>query len=350
MSRFISIYNLQLNKVPRNNQFTSTNCHEMVKKVRNRNLSFQKILTCVFVILLGFFIYHFKQNYEITSKSVKIDPPKYWLYHNYNHSWIFSSVENVLKRMGVEKIEMKMDYDELVHMEWNLLWTYDYHGQLPIDYSKLLYHQKINHIPGNYVIITKDIMSIQAKSKYVPKAFNESDKLLEYAAMYPQKKFVQKFHSNRGVLLRNASDIIFDLSEKSALFRYFAQEFVEDPLLFEGHKFDFGVYVVITSVNPLRIYYYTKNILLRFCSLPYDPNNFDNVDSYVISDVCLFSWDFPKLQMYHDQIYSYKEAISLYFTEKGYNMSAVWMQVEDCIKTIVLANEHTFIEAVRNQF
>lgn len=304
----------------------------------------------MFVILFGFFVYYFNENYEIKPKSLKLESPKYWVHHKYNQSWIFSCVENVLKRMGMEKVEMKEDENGMFHMDWDLLWSYDYHGQLPLDYRKLLYHQKINHIPGNYVIVTKDIMSIQANSKYVPKAFNDSDKLLEYAARYPEKKFVQKFHSNRGVLLRNASDIIFDISSKSALFRYFAQEFIEDPLLFEGHKFDFGVYVVITSVNPLRIHYYTKNILLRFCKLPYDPSNFDNVDSYVIGDVCLFSWDFPKLQMYHDQTYTYKEAMSLYFTKKGYNMSAVWMQVEDCIRKIVLANEHSFIEAVRNQF
>lgn len=342
-----------LNKVTRINQLIFENCREMKrnKYKRNKYLSSQrKGLSCVFVILLGFIVYYFKENYEIRLKSVEIDPPKYWLYQSYNNSWIFSSVENVLKRMGVEKIEMNVDENELFHMEWNLLWTYDYHGQLPIDFSKLLYHQKINHIPGNYVIVTKDILSICANSKYIPKAFNESDKLLEYAAKYPEKKFVQKFHSNRGVLLKNASDIIFDISAKSALFRYFAQEFVEDPLLFEGHKFDFGVYVVITSVNPLRIHYYTKNILLRFCRLPYDPNNFENVDSYVISNVCLFSWDFPKLQMYNNHTYTYKEAFSLYLTKKGYNMSVVWFQVEDCIRTIVLANEHHFIEAVRNEF
>lgn len=34
----------------------------------------------------------------------------------------------------------------------------------------------------------------------------------------------------------------------------FIQEFIANPLLFNGYKFDIGVYVVITSVLPLRIY------------------------------------------------------------------------------------------------
>ncbi len=34
----------------------------------------------------------------------------------------------------------------------------------------------------------------------------------------------------------------------------FLQEFISNPLLIDGYKFDIGVYVVITSVKPLRIY------------------------------------------------------------------------------------------------
>ena len=34
----------------------------------------------------------------------------------------------------------------------------------------------------------------------------------------------------------------------------FVQEFVRDPLLVGGHKFDVGIYAVVTSIQPLRIY------------------------------------------------------------------------------------------------
>ncbi len=37
-------------------------------------------------------------------------------------------------------------------------------------------------------------------------------------------------------------------------FGSFSQEFVTNPLLVSGHKFDIGVYTVITSIDPLRIY------------------------------------------------------------------------------------------------
>jgi hypothetical protein len=43
----------------------------------------------------------------------------------------------------------------------------------------------------------------------------------------------------------------------------FLQEFVSRPLLVSGHKFDIGVYTIITSVDPLRIYKYNGDVLFR---------------------------------------------------------------------------------------
>ena len=44
------------------------------------------------------------------------------------------------------------------------------------------------------------------------------------------------------------------LSDDQAQEKKFIQQLVADPLLIDGHKFEIGVYVVITSIDPMRLY------------------------------------------------------------------------------------------------
>ena len=45
------------------------------------------------------------------------------------------------------------------------------------------------------------------------------------------------------------------------------QRFISNPLLLNNHKFDFRIYILIASVNPLIVYYhdgFTRNSLLNY--------------------------------------------------------------------------------------
>lgn len=267
--------------------------------------------------------------------------PKYWFYMGRQYMWIFFSVDNVLQRLGLEKIEVDIKHGEKVHNDWDLLWSYDYHNEIPLDFKNIKYHQRINHIPGNFVLTMKDNFAVNTDSKYVPKAFNDTEKLKAYAAANPGKKFLQKLWSNRGIVLKKVEEMNFDVFGPG--YKYFGQEFIENPLLIDGYKFDFGIYVLVSSVNPLRIYFYEKNTLIRLCAEKYDPNNFTNVDTYVISDACIFPWDLDALSVYYNQSYTYKESLNAYLTKKGYEVGRIWTQVEDCIRETVVSKEENFI-------
>ena len=57
-----------------------------------------------------------------------------------------------------------------------------------------------------------------------------------------------------------------------------ASEYIGNPLLIEGYKFDLRVYVAITSFNPLRVYIYDEG-LTRFATAKYYSNNPKNKNS-----------------------------------------------------------------------
>jgi len=72
------------------------------------------------------------------------------------------------------------------------------------------------------------------------------------------------------------------MSEKSVICKY-----ISNPLLVNGHKFDLRIYVLITSIDPLRIYVFNEG-LARFASEPYShkvgtKNLFQHLTNYSIN-------------------------------------------------------------------
>lgn len=94
----------------------------------------------------------------------------------------------------------------------------------------------------------------------------ESD-FRHYAASHPHKLWVQKGNAHRGIRIKRLEELQVVDSEKT-----FLQEFISNPLLIDNRKFDIGVYVVITSVDPLRVYAFNDDALFRFCAHDYEVN------------------------------------------------------------------------------
>lgn len=285
---------------------------------------------------------------EISPSTMSEVRPKFW-FHNINFDFtIFEETGTVLNRLGLEQIHMNYTKapENFVHMDWDLCWSYNYISTLPIDWKQIQPHQKVNHFPGSYPLVSKSHLSTMIAKPFIPRGFRTIEALREYAKAFPQKRFVQKSKQNRGVSIKNISEMNFQDNEPFQ--GYFAQEYVENPLLIDGHKFDFSNYVLITSVNPLRIYLYAKHTVLRICPMPYDANDTSDMDRHVIGDDHTASLDFPAIKKYTDLGYTPKQALIAIMKERNLDYEKIYRDLEQIIVETVTENESFFINEVNN--
>ena len=93
----------------------------------------------------------------------------------------------------------------------------------------------------------------------------EMSRLQDDMIKNPSKKWIVKPASSsqgKGIFLTQ------DVNEIPPKEQMVASEYIEQPLLIDGYKFDLRVYVAITSINPLRIYMYEDG-LARFATQKY---------------------------------------------------------------------------------
>lgn len=168
---------------------------------------------------------------------------------------------------------------------WNLLWTW---SKPRVERKTLLVWQKVNHFQHAKALTRKDCLKKnigkylamggrmkQAYECFVPKTFLLPQ---EYVA------FVQAFQARSASLVGTKSNIwimkpvalsrgrgislVNDLSDVVYGEQVVIQEYVSNPLLLDGYKFDLRLYVLVTSFNPLEAFFYEDGFV-RICTRQY---------------------------------------------------------------------------------
>lgn len=109
-----------------------------------------------------------------------------------------------------------------------------------------------------------------------------------------------------------------------------------ESLLIERHAFDLGIYILITSVDPLRIYRWNHDILIRFCPEEYEPFNINDKGKYVCSTNYKNIWEFEVFEkLVESGQHSNKEIFNDYLQSHGHNSSQLWTDIDFAINTVV---------------
>ncbi|XP_036340594.1 probable tubulin polyglutamylase ttll-15 isoform X1 [Rhagoletis pomonella] len=230
-------------------------------------------------------------------------------------------------------------------LDWNLLWAHEYPFQNISEMMRhLLPHQTVNHIPGIGFLTSKVDLST-ASLPFMPKAFRlpqEKEEFLKYTSINPDTLFVEKHNKHRYIKICSSNSINLSSSET------FLQEFIENPFLVDGHKFDIGVYAVITSVDPLLSYIYTGDVLFRYCSEKYFPFDSKNVKKYVVGNDYVPTWEVPSLIKYFEIFGGgMRASFDAYVRDQSMEPSVIWTQVENIVRETILAKKNNIVLAMR---
>jgi len=264
--------------------------------------------------------------------------PKYIVYAKHPDSGYLKHVFNVLERDGYVRGDFNTSTD------WDVLWAHDYPFKKVRDRMlRLKPGQRVNKFPGSGYITNKVNLATSGL-KNVPQAFQipkEKNLFLEYAKKHPNKMFVQKSNNHRGIQIEKISNLQLD-AEGS-----FVQEFIDNPLLVDGYKFDIGLYTTLTSIDPLRVYVHDSDVLLRFCPTKYHPFDASDKNKYVVQDDYLPSWQVPSFTKYMGGTagFSFKDTLNAYVKSLGKNPDEMWEQMYQTIVDVYRSQEEHFIRA-----
>ena len=168
----------------------------------------------------------------------------------------------------------------------DLIWSFT---RLPPSFHKSLEKgQKLNQFPKSMEITRKSALSQNVSSmqqryrgnhfSFIPKSFilpRDASQFKEYFSKHSGTPWIVK--PAGGACGRNIfiSDDLQEIVHAGMSGTYLVDQYIANPLLIDGLKFDLRIYVGVTSFYPLRVYVFDDG-LARFATQPYsaDPETF----------------------------------------------------------------------------
>jgi tubulin polyglutamylase TTLL6/13 len=170
---------------------------------------------------------------------------------------------------------------------WSICWNDCYISEDTI--RRMAPFQKINHFPGSYYLCRKNFLAnyLQKLQLRFPEEYNFFPKtwilptgyksLLEYAMQNKKKPFIAKPEAacqGKGIFLTKHVEKTLENREG-----YIVQEYLKDPFLIDGLKFDLRLYILIKNIEEMKIFFYREG-LARFATEKFSPPNKNNMNNF----------------------------------------------------------------------
>ena len=171
--------------------------------------------------------------------------------------------------------------------DWDACWSTDMPSVK--EYETLNVNKTINHIPGNSALTIKSalyntlnsarhrVAGLPQESQYdfFPTTFSMPQEYFDFqqtAIDKPNARWIQKPHNmsrGRGIeMVQHPETVPLDSA-------WIIQSYLDKPHLWDNHKYVLRCYILVTSVEPLRFYWYHEGSA-KLTSEEYDLDDLDN--------------------------------------------------------------------------
>lgn len=129
------------------------------------------------------------------------------------------------------------------------------------------------------------------------------------------------------------------------------QVYISRPLLIDGYKFTLRVFVLILSIDPLRLYIYKEGIV-QLCTVAYSPPNEANIEN-TFMHMTTFSSSYaePSYASSRDRSTVQDNTRSLswlwnWLLNRGNSKDKIWQEISDIVVRTVISVQSPVSQAV----
>jgi tubulin polyglutamylase TTLL5 len=164
----------------------------------------------------------------------------------------------------------------------------------PEQFRKVSARRKLNHFPGNNALTVKSRLhdSLATMRDRMIDAFGPSHDTVSRLGFFPRVYSMPgDYHALQQAALdnpekcwilkpKNASKgkgirVLHDVADAPVEPNWMVQEYLANPHTIRGHKYVLRLYVLVASIEPLRLYVYRQGFA-KLASEPWDPDDWDN--------------------------------------------------------------------------